>query len=205
MPSEKVHVVGIVGSLRGDSHTRKVVRLALEGAAEMGATTQLIDLREYDLPFQDGGDCDEPENVLRLRRDVGAAQGILLGTPEYHGGYSGVLKNALDLMGFEEFEGKMVGLVGVAGGTLGASNALNDLRAVGRALHAWVIPEQAAVPRADAQFDEAGNLKDARLAERVKDVGRQVTRFSYLHSSKQWREFLETWEGAMPNPGGAGR
>ncbi len=31
-----------------------------------------------------------------------------LGTPEYHAGYSGVLKNALDYMGFAEFEGKMI-------------------------------------------------------------------------------------------------
>ncbi len=42
--------------------------------------------------------------------EVAGAQGIILGTPEYHGSFSGVLKNALDLMGFDEFEGKMIGL-----------------------------------------------------------------------------------------------
>jgi multimeric flavodoxin WrbA len=61
---------------------------------------------------------------------VRAAQGIILATPEYHGGYSGVLKNALDLMGFEEFEGKVRGLVGVSGGGMGAFGSLNNLRAV---------------------------------------------------------------------------
>jgi len=64
---------------------------------------------------------------------VKRAQGILLATPEYHGGYSGVLKNALDLMGFDEFEGKMIGLVGVSGGNMGAFGALSSLRSVGRA------------------------------------------------------------------------
>jgi len=54
-----------------------------------------------------------------LREEVKQAHGIILGTPEYLGSYSGVLKNALDLMGFEEFEGKMLGLLGVSGGAMG--------------------------------------------------------------------------------------
>jgi FMN reductase len=50
---------------------------------------------------------------------------------------AGVLKNALDLMGFEEFEGKVVGLVAVSGGAMGGLSALNGLRDISRALHAW--------------------------------------------------------------------
>ena len=125
-----------------------------------------------------------------MRAEVRQAQGIILGTPEYHGGYSGVLKNALDLMGFEEFEGKMVGLVGVSGGAMGAFGAMNSLREIGRALHAWVIPGQASIPQAWQEFDEAGNLKDAELNKRVRAVGRQVARFAYLHGSCEANEFL---------------
>jgi FMN reductase len=66
-----------------------------------------------------------------LREEVNQGQGIILGTPEYHGGYSGVLKNALDLMGFEKFEEKMLGLVGVSGGAMGAFGPMNSLREVG--------------------------------------------------------------------------
>ena len=131
-----IRVVGLSGSLRDGSYTRLAVQIALRGAAELGAETRLLDLRDYELPFCDGR-VDEatcPPDVLRLRRDLRAAQGIILGTPEYHASFSGVLKNALDLMGFDEFEGKMLGLVGVSGGRLGAINALNSLRMVGRAL-----------------------------------------------------------------------
>ena len=203
MDGSSLHVAGIVGSLRPDGHTSKTVRLALEGAAELRARTTLVELSSYDLPFCDGRDDEESygADVAKLRAVLRSAQGIVLGTPEYHGGYSGVLKNALDLMGFDEFEGKMVGLVGVSGGALGASNALNDLRGVGRALHAWVVPEQASVARASHAFDENGRLRDERLAERVRDVGRQVVRFAFLHSSAQWQEFLRLWEVAPPNPG----
>ena len=200
-------VVGVPGSLRADSHTRKAVAIALDGAAAAGARTRLLDLRTYALPLATGEeDEDAPApGVARLRGDLREAHGIILGTPEYHGSYSGVLKNALDLCGFEEFEGKMLGLVGVSGGGLGATNALNELRAVGRALHAWVVPEQAGVPRAGRAFDAEGVLVDERLRARLHEVGREVARFSYLHSSQHWQEFLRDWERAVPNPGGETR
>ncbi len=156
-PTEnQIHVVGISGSLRSGSYTRAAVRVALAGAEETGAKTQLIDLREYNLVFCDGKEDESayPEDVFRLRREVQEASGLILATPEYHGSFSGVLKNALDLMGFNEIEGKMIGLVGVSGGQLGAVNALSGLRTVGRALHAWVIPEQASVPEAWKVFDQ---------------------------------------------------
>lgn len=155
MDGNRILVAGICGSIRPGSYTRMAVRIALRGAEEAGAQTLLIDLQDYDLVFCDGK-VDEsiyPEDVFRLRRDVGRAQGIILGTPEYHGGVSGVLKNALDLMGFEEFRGKMVGLVGVSGGALGAVHALDSLRTIGRALHSWVVPEQASIPQAWKAFD----------------------------------------------------
>ena len=199
-----ISVVGINGSLRDGSYTRLALNLALQGAEEVGAQTQLIDLREYDLIFCNGKlGKDAPPDVLRLRQDVKQAQGIILGTPEYHGSFSGVLKNALDLMGFDEFEGKMVGLVGVSGGRMGAINALNSLRTVGRTLHAWVVPEQVSVAEAWRMFDATGNLKDQRLEDALRNVGRQVARFSFLHNSEQAREFLHLWETAPANPGGS--
>jgi FMN reductase len=200
----QVLVVGICGSIRRGSYTRMAVEIALQGAQEAGAQTRLIDLKDYQLVFCDGKEDESafPEDVFRLRREVGQAGGIILGTPEYHGSFSGVLKNALDLMGFDEFEGKMIGLVGVSGGALGAVHALSSLRTVGRALHAWVIPEQVSIPEAWKVFDESGAMKDSNLEKRVKDVGRQVARFAYLHTSEKAREFLRAWEGAPVNPGG---
>ena len=203
-PDDLVRIVGICGSLRSDSYTRMAVNIALQGARQVGADTKLIDLREYKLIFCDGQEeaGGYPADVYRLRQDVHQAQGIILGTPEYHGSFSGVLKNALDLMGFNEFEGKMIGLVGVSGGHLGALTALNNLRTVGRVLHSWVIPEQASIPTAGQAFDDEGDLQDSALAERVLEVGRQVARFAYLHTSERALEFLRLWEGAPMNPGG---
>jgi len=178
------------------------VEAALEGAAEAGAETRLIDLREYNLVFHGGkDDSDYPADVFRLRREVKKADGVILGTPEYHGSFSGVLKNALDLMGFDEFEGKMIGLVGVSGGRMGAFDALNSLRNIGRALHAWVIPEQTSVPEAWKVFAVDGKITDAQIEERLKEIGRQVARFARLHKCENALEFLRSWQKAQANPG----
>lgn len=203
-PPRSVRVVAIGGSLREGSFSRQTAVIALEGAHQVGAETEFIDLRDYALTFCCGKQSDEEvrPDVLRLREKVRNAQGVILATPEYHGSVSGVLKNALDLMGWTEFEGKMIGLVGVSGGSMGALKALDDLRTIGRSLHAWVVPEQAGVPRAGDAFDEAGRLKDERLAERVREVGRQVGRFARLHNARQSEAFLEEWEQAIENPGG---
>jgi NAD(P)H-dependent FMN reductase len=85
---------------------------------------------------------------------------------------------------------------------LGAINALNSLRTIGRALHAWVVPQQVSIPKAWKLFNEDGTLEDDNLRERLKDVGREVARFAFLHTSEQIQEFLRGWETAFPNPGG---
>lgn len=202
-----VRVVGIPGSLREGSYTVATVEHALEGANRAGAEVDLVDLRELELPLCNGNEDEEeayPDDVFEMRERVQAADGIVLGTPEYHGSYSGVLKNALDLMGFDEFEGKMLGLVGVSGGRMGAQAAMNDLRDVGRALHAWVVPSQAGVPRAWDAYEE-GTLADEDLLGRVRSVGEEVTRYARLHSAEHAEEFLEAYACALENPGGEGR
>jgi len=196
-----LRIAGISGSLRAGSYTRRAVEIALEGAAETGAETRLIDLRDYNLVFRDGkDDTGYPDDVFRLRSEVKQAEGVILGTPEYHGSFSGVLKNALDLMGFDEFEGKMIGLVGVSGGRMGAFDALNSLRNIGRALHAWVIPEQTSVPEAWKVFSEDGKIADPQIEQRLKEIGRQVARFSRLHKCENALEFLKSWQKAPANP-----
>lgn len=199
-----VRIAGLVGSLRTTSYTRMSVEIALQGAAELGARTELIDLRRYTLPFCDGSkdEVHYPPDVARLRQTLRAATGVIIGTPEYHGGYSGVLKNALDLTGFAEFEGKTIGLLAVSGGRLGGINALNGLRAVGRNLHAWVLPAEVLIPDSGRQFNADGSPVNVELAARLRDLGRQVARFAYLHSSQQAQEFLRAWEEAPSNPGG---
>ncbi|MFM2313104.1 MAG: hypothetical protein RLZZ04_2380 [Cyanobacteriota bacterium] len=179
-----VKIVGIVGSLRPDAYSGLALHQAMERVKELGAATEILDLREMKLPFCDGG-SEYPgyPDVEMLRVTVKAADGLILATPEYHGSVSGVLKNALDLMSFEHLAGKVTGLISVLGGQSN-SNALNDLRIIVRWVHGWVIPEQIAIGQAWQAFDSSGNLKDDKLGERFDQFAQSLVNSSALLQGK---------------------
>ena len=161
-----VKIVGIGGSLRPNSSSYKALAVAMQRVQALGADTQVLDLREMQLPFCHGGDdyADYPD-VIKLRETVAQADGLILSTPEYHGSVSGVLKNALDLMSFDQLSDKVTGLISVLGGQSN-SNALNDLRVIMRWVHGWVIPEQIAIGQSWKAFSEDGKLLDEKLSQR---------------------------------------
>lgn len=171
------HVVGICGSLRDGSYTRVAVRHALDAADRHGATTHLIDLREYEMPVFDADDR-EPGTVPELKRRVRGSDAVLLGTPMYHGSYSSALKTALDYCGFDEFEDTTVGLLAVSGGSFPVS-ALEHLRSVCRAVRAWVLPYQAAVPRARTRIED-GEFTDDDVADRVATLGQRAVTYATI-------------------------
>ncbi|WP_016950304.1 NADPH-dependent FMN reductase [Anabaena sp. PCC 7108] len=161
-----VKIVGIGGSLRPGSYTQLGLQVAVQRVAALGAEVEILDLRQMQLPFCNGGkDYSEYPDVQRLRDTVRNADGLILATPEYHGSVSGVIKNALDLMSFEELSGKVTGLISILGGQSN-SNALNDLRLIIRWVHGWVIPEQIAIGQAYAAFNSEGKLLDEKVSQR---------------------------------------
>lgn len=182
------HVVAISGSLRDESYTRKALGLALEAAERAGATTDLVDLRNLDLQVFDADDEDAGD-AAELRERVGRADSVLLGTPVYHGSYSSVLKTALDYCGFDEFDNTTVGLLCVAGGSFPVT-ALDHLRSVCRALNAWVLPHQAALPRVRTKFD-GEELREESDAERVATLGRRAVEYSSIEPDPRCIESAE--------------
>lgn len=177
-----VRVIGLCGSMRSPSATGKAVQIALEGAAEHGAETEYIDLSQLDLPFCDGRvDIDTyPENVQAFRQLIRSAQGVIIGTPEYHNSMTGALKNAIDLCHWDDFAQKMVGVIGVAGGAIGAINAINHIRTVMRGVGAWVVPHQVSIAHSGKTFDQTLELQELALQDRLHRLGRDVTKFSRL-------------------------
>jgi NAD(P)H-dependent FMN reductase len=176
------------------------VRYALKGAEEEGARIGLLDLAADDLSFLDREEKEPGARAMeRFRANLRAAAGIILGSPEINGSFSGVLKNALDLTGSDEFEGKMVGLVGVAGGQIGAVETLSQLRTVGRCLHAWVVPDRVSIGDSSNAFDQRGEPVRPEIGNRLRNVGRQVAHFAYLHKCENHIQFVKEWEGA-PRP-----
>ncbi|MGL5074828.1 MAG: NADPH-dependent FMN reductase [Waterburya sp.] len=173
-----VKIVGIIGSLRPDAYSALALQQAINRVQALGAEAEILDLREMNLPFCDGGsDYPNYPDVDLLRDNVKAANGLILATPEYHGSVSGVLKNALDLMSFEHLSNKVTGLISVLGGQSN-SNALNDLRIIIRWVHGHVIPEQIAIGQAWQAFDSEGKLKDAKLSERFDNFAESLVNYT---------------------------
>jgi len=172
-------IVAITGSQRDGSHTATAVDVALEQARHAGAQTDHVDLSTLDLPLFDP-DRPDAGDAAALRRRVRAADAVLLATPMYHGSVASPLKTALDYCGFDEFEGTTVGLLAVSGGAFPTA-ALDHLRIVARALDAWVLPHQAAVPDSHAQFAD-GELTDSDLRKRVERLGTELVRYAGVES-----------------------
>ena len=133
-----LRIVDIGGSLREHSYSYIALDHAMTLLTRIGCQARILDLRKLRLPFCNG---DKHElwpaypGVAQLRKAVAGAHALVLVTPEYHGGMSGVLKNALDLLDVDHLEGKVVGGISVLGGPAN-SNALNDLGRIMRWCHA---------------------------------------------------------------------
>ena len=194
-PGASIRVTAICGSMNPNSTTKLALAMALKGTAEFTDHTRLIELRDYKLVFVGQTDAkDYPRDVERLRAELRESQAIILGTPEYHGTLSGALKAMLDLMGPDEFEGKIVGLVGVAGGITGAIQSLNTLRTIGRNLHCWVLPGQISIAESGTVFRD-DKILDSALEERLLNLGRQVVKFASVQQRIREDEFVKMWEG----------
>ena len=73
--AKEIKVVGLGGSLAAQSSSLAALKIALEGAAEAGAQTSLLDIRELNLPMYVPGLSDVPESVERLCESVHSADG----------------------------------------------------------------------------------------------------------------------------------
>jgi NAD(P)H-dependent FMN reductase len=112
----------LVGTNRPDANSRKIA-VELNAMYEgMGVEVTRLDL--IDLPaeiFAPSAYGEKPESFTSFVDAVLAADGLHVVTPEYNGGFPGVLKYFIDMLPFpESFEGRAVAFTGVAAGQFGA-------------------------------------------------------------------------------------
>jgi FMN reductase len=182
-------VVGLGGSLGAPSRSLAALRLALSGAAESGADTQLLDLRELHLPLYVPTDTSVPDGARRLLDAAGSCDAMVWSSPLYQGTVSGAFKNALDwlhLLGDHDppfLSDRIIGLVATAGGVHGLQ-AVNTMEFSVRALRAFAIPLVVTVGLSVQAFDDEGNLTDIAVRTSLEDLGREVARIaSRFHAS----------------------
>jgi FMN reductase len=197
-------IVGLGGSLAKTSRSRAALSVALAGAADAGAETTLLDLRELDLPMYNPElELTPPPNAERLIDACYAAHGMLWSSPMYQGTISGAFKNALDWLhplGRRDppyLHDKVVGLISASGGTQGLQ-AVNTMEFATRALRAWAVPYVVPVPSAHLVFDEDGQIRDDGVEGQLQLLGAEVVRVAHrfaadssLHRDKECDEAAE--------------
>lgn len=187
--AKDIKVVGLGGSLAAQSSSLAALKIALEGAAEAGAQTSLLDIRELSLPMYAPELSDVPDSVERLCESVHSADGLLWSSPLYHGTISGSFKNALDWLQLLSerkpayLTDKVVGLISTAGGTQGLQ-AVNTMEFVVRALRGWAVPLVIPIPQAWRVFDSEGHSHDEKVAEQLHALGHEVTRAARSFASQ---------------------
>jgi FMN reductase len=179
--TKTMRIVGLGGSLASISRSRAALQTALNGAASAGAETQLLDIRELDLPMYNPDDDEPNEAAARLIESCYGADGLLWSSPMYQGTMSGALKNALDwlhLLGERDppfLHDKVIGLISAAGGTQGLQ-AINTMEFAVRALRGWAVPYVVPVAAAARVFDRAGRILDQAVELQLTTLGSEVVR-----------------------------
>ena len=201
--AQALRIVGLGGSLAQVSRSRAALRVALDGAADAGAETTLLDLRELDLPMYDPDDDQLPPAATVLIEACYGADGMVWSSPMYQGTISGAFKNALDwlhTLGSRDpafLHDEVIGLISAAGGTHGLQ-AINTMEFATRALRGWAVPYVVPVPTAARVFDRDGQVQDAAIEAQLRSLGAEVVRVAQrfaadpaLHRMSQCDEAAE--------------
>jgi chromate reductase, NAD(P)H dehydrogenase (quinone) len=171
--TDEVRVLGFAGSLRRQSYNRAALRAAVK-LVPSGITLSTFDLDGIP-PFNQDHEHEPPHAVQEFKASILRADAILIVTPEYNYSVSGVLKNAIDWgsrpYGESAWDGKPVGVMGASVGTLGTSRAQYHLRQMFVFLNMFPLNQpEVMIANADDKFDEKGNLKDEKTAQKIREL-----------------------------------
>ncbi|MCM3748377.1 NAD(P)H-dependent oxidoreductase [Paenibacillus pasadenensis] len=156
----------IAGGNRKEASSTQLLRYMEKSLQEKEISVTFIDLYQHQLPLYSPDSSEPSEQVDALIQAVSAADGVILGTPEYHGSFSGVLKNALDYLGAAQFEGKPVLVASAAAGAVGVSS-LTQLQTIVRNLHGINCTEWVSIGGDNRQFGEDGEPANDKVKQRV--------------------------------------
>ena len=182
-------IVGIGGTARPNSTSERAVAETLRWAQTLGARTKLFNgefVSRLPLYLPGRSNCSPKEQ--ELIDDVRLCQGIIVGTPGYHGSLSGPIKNALDLLedtgrdSCPYLEGRAFGCVVTSYGWQACGTTLVSLRLIAHALRAWPTPFGATLNASTPLFQGDGTCIDPQISKQLLIVASQVVEFA------RWRE-----------------
>lgn len=179
------HVVGVGGTFRSRSSSELLVRGVLGACEALGARTTMFDGPALAaMPHFNPESPDRTPEQTAFVEAVRAADALVIGTPGYHGGVSGLLKNAIDLLEDTRsdprvyFDGLPVGLVVSAAGWQAGGVTLAALRGIVHAMRGWPTPAGLAINSIEQKpFDAEGRVIDPAIKAAMELQARHIMAF----------------------------
>lgn len=179
-----IRVMGLGGTLRPGSSTETAIRTILRHAEEAGAETTMFGGAAVNFPPYEQDKIIDSTELDAYLTAVRGADAFVIGSPGYHGGISGLIKNALDYI--EEtsrdavvyLDGRAVGCVATGSGSQGAVMTMNALRGVVHALRGWPSPLGIALNTREPLFDRNGECLRSDIGEQFRIMAHQIVDFA---------------------------
>ena len=179
-PTSAPRIVALGGSTTPLSASERALRFAARAAEDHGASVTYITGRTLMLPIYDTESRERTADTTALVEALRTADGVIIASPGYHGGISGMIKNALDYaedLRTDErpyLDGRVVGLIGVAHGWQTAVGTLHQLRQVVHSLRGWPAPMGVSVNDAAGLIGQTEDESDAVIVRQLQTMGQQV-------------------------------
>jgi FMN reductase len=179
-------IVGLGGTTRPGSTSERALMVALEAAAAAGFETRLFGAGAMPSETYDPTRPERSDQAVEMIAALRRADGVLIATPAYHGGISGLVKNAID---FTEdmrddarpyLDGRAVGCIVVADGAQALGSTLASLRAIVHSLRGWPTPFAATLNGRDRPFGGDGRPADEAALQACRLVAQQVIGFARM-------------------------
>ncbi len=162
-------LIAIVGTNSKRSTNRQLLQYMSKHFADK-AEIELVEIKDIPM-FNKPADRNVPELVSEIAEKINAAEGVLIGTPEYDHSIPAVLMNALAWLSYGIYPllNKPVMITGASYGTLGSSRAQLQLRQILNApeIKANVLPDEFLLSHSLQAFDPSGDLVDLDVVKKL--------------------------------------
>jgi chromate reductase len=154
---------GITRDLPTDKNFTAALRAAQQSLPE-DVTMEIFDLAPIPIYNDDVREQGFPQPVQQFREKIGAADAVLIVSPEYNYSIPGPLKNAIDWASRppnQPFDGKPIAIMGATPGAFGTARSQYHLRQVFVFLNGMLLNRpEVMISSAPGKFDDNGNLTD---------------------------------------------
>ena len=149
-------------------------RIAFASLEQAGVDCEWLDLSEFDLPLCDASQCYLHPHAQKVNAAIAAAEGIIVAAPVYNYDVSASAKNLIELSG-KSWQDKVVGFLCAAGGMSSYMSVMAYANSLMLDFRCVIVPRF--VYATGSAFAD-GEVKDAKVVERIELVSAEVVRFT---------------------------